>query len=80
VAAGSFVAIEGFRLGMGVEGTGLAEMGASDSGGEGGVVSGRRLSAFECGGVEAAVGEERVVAEVDASETGERGLNASRER
>ena len=72
--------MEGFRLGMGVAGKGLAETGASDSGGEGGVVAGCRLSAFECGGVEAAVGEERVVAEVEASETGERGLSASPER
>jgi hypothetical protein len=62
---------------MGVEGKGLVESGASDSGGDGGVMSGRRASGFDWGGVDAAVGEERVVADVDASEAGERGRNES---
>jgi hypothetical protein len=77
VAAGSIGATEPFLLGMGVKGTGFAEIGASDSGGEGGEASGGSTSALECGGVEAAVTEEMVVAEVEASETGERGLKAS---
>ena len=77
VVPGSSGAIEFFRLGMGVAGTGFAVMGASESGGDGGVVSGCRTSAIECGGVEAAVGEESVVAVVDASDIGERGLKAS---
>jgi hypothetical protein len=65
------------RLGIGVAGIGLVEGGASDKGGEGGVVSGRRESDFILGGVDAAVGEERVVADVDASEAGERGRSES---
>jgi hypothetical protein len=65
------------RLGIGVAGIGLVEGGASDNGGEGGVVSGRRVSDLMRGGVDAAVGEESVVADVDASETGERGRNES---
>lgn len=76
VAAGSR-AIDPFRLGIGVAGSGPDEGGASDRGGEGGVASGRRLSDLFRGGVDAAVGEERVVAVVDASEAGERGRNAS---
>jgi hypothetical protein len=76
VAAGSS-AIEPLRLGIGVEGTGRAEIGASDRGGDGGVVSDRKAPEFVRGGVEAAVGEERVVAVVDASEAGERGRNES---
>jgi hypothetical protein len=60
-----------------VEGTGRDDSGASDSGGDGGVVSGRRASGFVRGGVDAAVGEERVVAVVDASEAGERVRNES---
>jgi hypothetical protein len=67
-------------FGIGVEGTGLVESGASESGGEGGVVSGRRASGLVRGGVEAVVGEERVVADVDASEAGERGRNESPDR
>jgi hypothetical protein len=66
-----------FRLGIGVEGTGRVDSGASESGGDGGVLSGRSVSGFGRGGVEAAVGEERVVAVVDASEAGERGRNES---
>jgi hypothetical protein len=66
-----------FRLGIGVEGTGLEEIGASDNGGDGGVLSGRRVSGFTRGGVEAVVGDESVVAVVDASEAGERGRNES---
>lgn len=62
---------------MGVAGTIFVVMGASESGGDGGVVSGWRMSAIECGGVEAAVGDESVVADVDASDTGERGRIAS---
>lgn len=76
VAAGSR-AIDPFRLGIGVEGTCRANSGASDSGGDGGVVSGRSASGFVRGGVDVAVGEERVVAVVDASEAGERGRNES---
>jgi hypothetical protein len=76
VAAGS-CAIDCLRLSIGVAGTGFVASGASDSGGEGGVVSGRRVSDLVRGGVEAVVGEERVVADVDASEAGERGRNAS---
>lgn len=77
VVPGSSGAIEFFRLDMGVEGMGRTVMGASESGGDGGVASGWRISAFECGGVEAAVGEDRLVADVDASEIGERGRRAS---
>lgn len=76
VAAGSTAATEGLRLGIGVDGTVPADTGASDSGGEGGMESGRRESVAERGGV-ANVGEESVVADVDASETGERGRSAS---
>jgi hypothetical protein len=64
------------RLGIGVEGTVRVETGASDNGGDGGVVSDRGASLLR-GGVDAAVGEERVVAVVDASEAGERGRNES---
>ena len=77
VAAVSSAAMEPLRIGMGVFGTGRVDSGASDNGGDGGVVSGRRASDFEWGGVEAAVGEDSVVAEVEASETGERGRNES---
>ena len=77
VAAGSIAAMEAFRLGIGVEGTRLVDSGASDSGGDGGVVSGRKASVLLCGGVEAAVGEDSVVADVEASDTGERGRNES---
>jgi hypothetical protein len=52
-------------------------MEASDKGGDGGVASGSTVSAFVRGGVDAAVGEERVVADVEASETGERGRRES---
>ena len=76
VALGSS-ATELLRMGIGVTGAGLVESGASDKGGDGGVASGRRASGLEWGGVEAAVGEDNVVAEVEASETGERGLNES---
>lgn len=76
VAEGSS-AMEVFRFGIGVEGIGLAGMEASDRGGEGGVVSGGIESAFERGGVEAVVGEDSVVADVDVSETGERGRRES---
>ena len=76
VALGSS-AIELLRKGIGVTGAGLVETGASDRGGDGGVASGRRASDFEWGGVEAAVGEDRVVAEVEASEAGDRGRNKS---
>jgi hypothetical protein len=76
VAAGSS-AMDIFRLGIGVEGTSFEVGGASDKGGDGGVLSGRTAPIFERGGVEAVVGEERVVAEVDASEAGERGRNES---
>jgi len=68
---------EAFRVGIGVAGMGLVDTGASDNGGDGGVISGRRESDLVCGGVEAAVGDERVVADVDASEAGERGRNES---
>jgi hypothetical protein len=71
VAEGSN-AIEVFLFGIGVAGTGFAAIEASDKGGEGGVASGRSDSAFERGGVEAVVGEDSVVADVDVSETGER--------
>jgi hypothetical protein len=37
-------AMEGLRLGIGVDGTALDDSGASDKGGEGGVMSGRRPS------------------------------------
>jgi len=76
VAAESLV-VEVFRIGMGVEGIGRLETGASERGGDGGVTSGRRAPALVCGGVEAAVGEDKVVADVDASEAGERGRNES---
>lgn len=76
VAEGSN-AMELFRIGMGVEGTGFAAIEASDKGGEGGVASGSIESAFERGGVEAVVGEDSVVADVDVSETGERGRKES---
>ena len=56
---------------MGVDGTARVERGASDRGGDGGVVSGRRASGLEWGGVEAAVGEERFVAEVEVSDAGD---------
>jgi hypothetical protein len=69
-------AIEVFRPGIGVLGIGFAVIEASDSGGEGGVASGSGVSGFVCGGVEA-VGDESVVTEVDASDAGERGRNAS---
>lgn len=46
VAEGSS-AMEPFRVGIGVEGTGFEAIEASDSGGEGGVTSGRRDSVFE---------------------------------
>jgi hypothetical protein len=51
---------------------GLMARGASDSGGEGGVLSGT-VPSFEYGGVEAAVGEDRFVFVVEASDIGERG-------
>lgn len=76
VADGS-MAMELFRLGIGVENAGFAGIDASDNGGDGGVMSGREASGFVCGGVEAFVGEERVVAEVDVSDTGERGRSES---
>jgi hypothetical protein len=76
VAAGSR-AMDIFRLGMGVDGIGLEIGGASDSGGDGGVLSGRRAPVLVRGGVEVVVGEDRVVADVDASEAGERGRNES---
>ena len=77
VVPGSCGTTEFFRLDMGVEGMSFVVIGASESGGDGGVVSGWRASAIECGGVEPAVGEERVVADVDASEIGERGRKTS---
>ncbi len=40
-------AMELRRMGIGVIGAGLEESGASDKGGDGGVASGRRPSAFE---------------------------------
>lgn len=69
--------MEALRLDMGVEGTRLVERGASDKGGDGGVASGRGASDLDWGGVEAAVGEESAVAEVEASDTGERGRSES---
>lgn len=39
--------MELFRIGMGVVGTGFAVTEASDSGGDGGVASGRTASGFE---------------------------------
>lgn len=77
VAAGSIVATEGFRLGIGVDRMGLLDTGASESGGDGGVESGRKESVVDRGGVDATVGEESVVADVEASDTGERGRSAS---
>lgn len=62
---------------MGVAGIALVVGGASDKGGDGGVASGRRPSGFVRGGVDAAVGEDTVVADVEASEAGERGRNES---
>lgn len=76
VVAGSR-AIDPFRRGTGVAGTVLALIEASDRGGDGGVASVRTVSDFECGGVDAVVGEEREVAEVAVSETGERGRRES---
>ena len=74
VAAGSRDAIDAFLVGLGAwKGIGRIASGASDSGGEGGVESGRRASACQFGGVDAAVGEERFVLVVDASDMGERG-------
>ncbi len=71
----AFAAMELFRIGMGVIGEGLPVTETSDSGGDGGVASGSDVSGFVCGGVEAAVGDERPVADVDVSDTGERGRN-----
>lgn len=77
VAEGSS-AIDFFRaVGMGVEGTALAVMEASESGGDGGVTSGRSASDLLCGGVEAVVGDESAVATVEVSDTGDRGRSAS---
>jgi hypothetical protein len=59
---------------MGVVGTGFAETEASDNGGDGGVASASAGSGCVRGGVDA-VGDDRVVADVDASDTGERGRN-----
>lgn len=70
-------AIEPFRAGIGVTGTALALTDASDKGGDGGVASVRTVSALECGGVEAVVGDDKVVAEVAVSERGERGRRFS---
>lgn len=76
VAAGSS-AIDPFRAGIGVEGTGLALREASDRGGEGGVASVRVVSALSWGGVDAAVGDDIEVVDVAVSETGERGRKES---
>lgn len=77
VAAGSRDAIEAFRVGTGgLKGMGRKARGASDSGGEGGVESGRRTSGCMLyGGVDAAVGEDMLVFVVEASDMGERGRN-----
>jgi hypothetical protein len=61
---------------MGVVGKGFAETEASDNGGDGGVASASAVSGCVRGGVEV-VGDERVVADVDASDTGERGRKES---
>lgn len=74
VAAGSRDAIEALRVGTGAwKGMGLMARGASESGGEGGVESGCRASDCIYGGVDAAVGEDRLVLVVEASDMGERG-------
>lgn len=70
--------MEPFRTGIGVDGVLLTVTEASDRGGDGGVASVRMVSGLEWGGVEV-VGEESVVAEVDVSDTGERGRKESAE-
>lgn len=73
VAAGSREAIEAFLVGTGaLKGIGRTARGASDSGGEGGVVS-ANVPSFVCVGVEAAVSEDKAVLVVEASDIGERG-------
>lgn len=67
-----------FRTGIGVEGVVLTVTDASDRGGDGGVTSVCMVSGLEWGGVEV-VGDESVVAEVDVSDTGERGRKESAE-
>jgi hypothetical protein len=54
-------------------------MDASDKGGDGGVASKCAVPTFELGGVEAVGDSDTVVAEVDVSETGERGRKESAE-
>lgn len=76
VVAGSR-AMDPLRTGIGVEGTGFELMDVSDRGGDGGVASARSVSALEWGGVDAVVGDDREVAEVAVSETGERGRRES---
>lgn len=76
VVAGSS-AIDPLRRGTGVDGIVLAFIEASDSGGDGGVALVRNVAGFECGGVDAAVGEERDVTDVAESDTGERGRSES---
>lgn len=74
VAAGSRDAIDAFLVGKGaMNGIGRMASGASDSGGDGGVESGFKVSACIYGGVDAAVGDERLVLVVEASDMGERG-------
>ncbi len=74
VAEGSRDASEAFLVGTGAaNGIGRMARGASDSGGEGGVESGSSPSACMYGGVDAAVGEDRFVFVVEASDMGERG-------
>lgn len=68
--------MEPFLVGKGVDGTLFAGADVSDSGGDGGVWSVSVVSAFEGGGVDV-VGEDNVVAEVEVSETGERGRKVS---
>jgi hypothetical protein len=78
VVAGSY-AIDAFRTDMGVDGGPLTVADASDKGGDGGVASNRAVPAFELGGVEVVGDNDTVVAEVDVSETGERGRKESAE-
>jgi hypothetical protein len=78
VVAGSY-AIDPFRTGIGVEGGALTVTDASDKGGDGGVASKCAVPTFELGGVDAVGESDTVVAEVDVSETGERGRKESAE-
>lgn len=70
-------AIDPLRRGTGVDGIVLPVIDASDSGGDGGVALVRTVAGFECGGVDAAVGDESEVTDTVESDTGDRGRSES---